>query len=77
MFIDRSRDRPVRHLEWRVRIFGAGAILALVGMWAQWRWLITVALAVLLLGFLLRFLPPRDGGTGENGESHSRDTTLS
>ena len=77
MFIDSSRDRPVRHLEWRVRIFGASAILALVGMWAQWRWLINVAIAVLLLGFLLRFLPARDRGAGENGESHSRDTTSS
>lgn len=56
----RDADRPVRHLTWRVRLFAAGAALALAGMYLRMDWLINVALAVLLLGFGLRFLPERD-----------------
>jgi hypothetical protein len=62
MLIDRRRDRPVRHLELRVALFGAGAILAVVGMATERSWLIDVAIAVLLVGVLIRFLPgPRQG----------------
>lgn len=49
----------VRHLEWRVRLFGAGAILALVGMASGVEWLVNVAIGVLLVGFALRFVPER------------------
>ena len=55
--VDRRRDRPVRHLELRVTLFGAGAILALVGMATEQSWLINVAIAVLIVGVLVRFLP--------------------
>ena len=55
--IDRRRDRPVRHLEVRVALFGAGAILALVGMATEQSWLINVAIAVLIVGVVVRFLP--------------------
>jgi hypothetical protein len=57
MLIDRRRERPVRHLEWRVRLFGAGAIMAIVGIATEQNWLINVAIAVLAAGVLLRFLP--------------------
>ncbi|MBW3536043.1 MAG: hypothetical protein KY453_12660 [Gemmatimonadetes bacterium] len=57
----------VRHLEWRVRLFGAGAILALVGMVRNAEWLVNLAIGVLLLGFALRFVPER-GGDEEGGE---------
>jgi uncharacterized membrane protein len=52
----RSRG-PVRHLEWRIRLFGVGAILAVVGMAAEQPWLINLAIVVLVIGVLLRFLP--------------------
>ena len=39
IFVGRSR-RATEHLEWPIRLFGAGAILALVGMWAQQGWMI-------------------------------------
>jgi hypothetical protein len=56
----RRRDRPVRHLTWRVRIFAAGAVLALWGMSRGIEWLVNLAIGVLLVGFLLRFLPEAD-----------------
>lgn len=65
---DRSPDRPVRHLEWRLRLFGVAAILALVGMYFGESWVIWVAMGVLVAGLLVRFLPER-GGDGE-GEGH-------
>ena len=57
----------VRHLEWRVRLFGAGAILALVGMAADAEWLVNVAIGVLVVGFLLRFVPERGGEEEDPG----------
>ena len=59
-----SRDRArrggaVRHLEWRVRLFGVGAILALVGILTETSWLINAAIAVLVVGAALRFAPDR------------------
>jgi hypothetical protein len=59
MLVSRSRARSARHLEWRIRIFGVGAILAMVGIWSELGWLINVAIGVLLMGFALRFLPDR------------------
>jgi hypothetical protein len=50
----------VRHLEWRVRVFGVGAVLALAGIYLRLDWLVNVALVVLVTGFLLRFLPDED-----------------
>lgn len=58
-FFARSSGRPVRHLEWRIRLMGAGALLALIGMYYQARWLIWIAIAVLIVGFLLRFAAPK------------------
>ena len=52
MFIRRTQP-TMRHLEARIALFGAGAILAMVGIWAQQGWLINVAIAVLLIGFML------------------------
>jgi hypothetical protein len=65
----RNPDRPVRHLEWRVRFFAAGALLALAGMYLRLDWVVNAALAVLLMGFLLRFLPEH----GEGGADHEGD----
>lgn len=60
-----------RHLEWRVRILGVGAVLALAGMWAGEEWLVNLAIAVLVGGFLLRFVDERDGAEGEEDEGAS------
>jgi hypothetical protein len=57
---------PVRHLVWRIRLFGVGAILAVVGIAAEQAWLIDVAIVVLVIGVVLRFVPePRETGGGD------------
>lgn len=65
---DRSRDRPTSYLTWRVRLMGAGAVLALVGMYYDSPWMIWIAIGVLVVGLLMRFLPTgdedADGGGG-------------
>jgi hypothetical protein len=68
VFVNR-RSRSAGHLEWRIRLFGVGAIVGLAGMYARIRWMIWIALAVLAVGFLLRFLPARgtDGGDSTDG----------
>ena len=55
MLLPRTQSSPA-HLEWRIRLFGAGAILAMVGIFTEQGWLINVAIGVLLVGFALRFL---------------------
>ncbi len=64
LFLDRSSpERP--HLEWKVRIFLAGAVLGVAGIYLDERWLTGAGIAVLLAGVLLRFLP---GGAAERRE---------
>jgi hypothetical protein len=72
MLIPRTRS-PAAHLEWRIRIFGAGAILALVGMWSEQGWLINIAIGVLLIGLALRFLPSRGATSTEELTDESTD----
>ena len=50
----------VRLLEWRIRLFGIGAVLGLAGIFLGASWLVTVALVVLLAGVVVRFTPDRD-----------------
>ncbi len=54
MRLRRDARGPGPYLEWRVRLLGAGAILALAGIWADVGWLVNVAIGFLLVGFLLR-----------------------
>lgn len=56
-------------LEWRIRIFGAGAILGLIGMWAGQRWLVNAAIVVLGIGVVLRALSRRTPSETEDGEA--------
>jgi disulfide bond formation protein DsbB len=63
LFVNRRRGSS-GHLEWRIRLFGVGAIVGLAGMYAQVRWMIWIALVVLVVGFLLRFFPA--SGTEED-----------
>jgi len=63
LLLDRSR-RAGRYLEWKVRLFTVGALLALVGMYLEQRWMTGAAIGVLALGMGLRFLP---GGRERHG----------
>jgi len=71
MFLDRQR-RAGRYLEWKVRLFSVAAILALAGIYTDSRWITGVAIALLLAGFLLRFLPV-DAGSGEDADEDARE----
>lgn len=62
---DRSQ-RAGPYLEWKVRLFTVGAVLALGGMYLDEGWVLAVATVVLVLGMLVRFLP-RPEGDGEVG----------
>ncbi len=71
MFFSRRTGRPTaRFLEWRIRFFGAGAILSLAGIYLEMSWLVTAALVVLLAGVALKFVPDRDAA-GEEEEQGS------
>ena len=56
MFLDRDRTAG-KYLEWKVRTFSVAAVVALVAMALESRWLTAVAIGVLVVGLLLRFLP--------------------
>jgi len=56
MFHDRGR-RAGRYLEWKVRLFSVAAVFAVVGMYLNSRWMTGAAMAILLAGLMLRFLP--------------------
>ena len=61
IFLNRRRRGEDPHLAWKVRLFFLGAALALVGMVMDSSWLIGAAVAVLIAGVGLRFLPVRKG----------------
>lgn len=69
--LDRTR-RAGRYLEWKVRIFVAGAVLGLAGIYLDEAWMRLSAIAVLASGMLLRFLPGAapepDGKDDADGE---------
>lgn len=62
MFHRRSGGSAPRHLIWRVRLLGLGAVLALLGIGTRLDWVINVAIGVLIVGFGLRFLGGAHGG---------------
>lgn len=73
MFVRRSGGTP-RHLIWRVRLLGLGAVLALTGMGTGLDWLINVSIGVLILGFGLRFVPmPADEGDAPGPDRTGED----
>jgi hypothetical protein len=62
VFVDRERRADeYPWLPWKVRLFIIGAVLALGGMAMRMDWLVLVAIGILVLGFMIRFLP---GGKG-------------
>ncbi len=70
IFMDRSK-RAGSFLEWRTAVFAVGATLALGGIYLDQRWLVGVAIAVLVGGMALRFLP--GGEEPEVGGPHDED----
>lgn len=56
-FSSRKRRGPDLHLDWKVRLFFLGAVLALIGIGTESSILIALAIFVLLVGVVLRFLP--------------------
>lgn len=69
MFVDRRRrDDPF--LEWKVRLFSVAAVLVLVGLYLDNRWLTGLAIALLVVAMLLRFLP---GGSAHGVTSEDED----
>ena len=54
---DRAKGREGKHLKWRIRLFVTGAVAAALGMYYDRRVLIWTAIAVLAVGFFLRYLP--------------------
>ena len=58
IFLDRDRKGEDPQLDWKIRLFLMGAGLAVVGIGLNSRLIVGVAMAVLLVGFLLRFRRP-------------------
>lgn len=66
LFLDRRR-RSSRHLVWKVRLFSVAAVVALTGMYFNDPRITGVAIVLLLVGLLLRFLPERERESGADG----------
>lgn len=62
---DRSPERPVKHLGWRLYLFGAAAVLAGLGIHFDIGWLVWGAIVLLVAGLLIRFLPEADEEAGD------------
>jgi hypothetical protein len=69
IFLDRSR-RGGAHLEWKIRLFAAGATLGVSGMYLEEKWLTGGGIVVLLVGALLRFVP---GGAAADEDGEQED----
>jgi hypothetical protein len=64
----RKNGAPDPFLDWKVRLFFVGAIVALVGMGLDSSLIVGVAILVLLVGASLRFLPrEKQGANGIEG----------
>jgi hypothetical protein len=57
IFARRERTGKDPHLVWKIRLFFLAAVLALGGMVADLVWLIWCAVAALMAGMGLKFLP--------------------
>lgn len=63
--LDRDR-RAGPWLEWKVRLFTVGAVLAMAGIYLDESWLVYAAIAVLVAGVGLRFLAPSTTSEAED-----------
>lgn len=74
MFVDRRRrDDPF--LEWKVRLFSVAAVLVLIGLYLDNRWMTGLAIAVLAVAMLLRFLPGGSAHGVEDEEATEADSS--
>jgi hypothetical protein len=71
IFFDRRRKGDDPFLEWKVRLFLAGAAVALVGMARNSSWLVLGGILILLAGASLRFF--RRPGAEAPGEGAGED----
>ena len=62
LFIARRGPREDRYLEWKIGIFSVAAVVAMVGIFLDDRLITGIALALLSVAMLLRFLPGGGGG---------------
>ena len=71
-----SSARSVYSMAWKVRLFSLGAVLALVGIYLDNRWLTGSALVVLVGGVALRFFSSHAPQTDEERGSGERNADL-
>ena len=57
IFLERSRKGDDPYLAWKVRLFLAGAVVALLGMARDSSWMVVGGVVILLAGASLRFFP--------------------
>lgn len=65
--LDRDR-RAGPWLEWKVRLFTVGAVLALAGIYLEESWMVYAAIAVLAAGVGLRFFAPSPESPADEDE---------
>ena len=73
-FLSSRSSRDHSWLEWKIRLFSVAAVLSLVGIYFDERWVIGLAIMVLSLGMVLRFVPASD--LREEEEDHSGHTSI-
>jgi hypothetical protein len=73
LFVANRSQRAGRHLEWKVRLFTIAAMLALIGIYLDERWMTIAALGVLAAGILLRFAPDGSDASEEEGGGEGDD----
>ena len=73
-FLSSRSSRDHSWLEWKIRLFSVAAVLSLVGIYFDERWVIGLAIIVLSLGMVLRFVPGSD--LRDEEEDHSGHTSI-
>lgn len=74
MFLaNRSRRGRDRYLGWKTASFLLGIGFALLGIGLESRWIVNVAIAIVLAGFGLRFLPQGRDPASSSRSTHQTD----
>ena len=68
MFVSRRSTGPGRFLDWRVRLLGVAAILAVFGIGADQGWMVNLAIGVLAVSLVLGMIEGRSRGGGDDDE---------
>jgi membrane protein implicated in regulation of membrane protease activity len=71
--VSRSTKRDDHFLFWKVRLFAIGATLGLAGIFLDLPLLVWAAIAVLVIGFLMRFVPRPSRRASESGPNERTD----